>query len=125
MSMDDVSVTAQEFRSAAFLRTHMRSVMAFYDSRATDPSGGLYQLFLSDGTVTSPHTRHLVNAARYVVTYSMLYRATQDREYQLGVERAVTYLRETFRDPLSGGYAWIVDWRQGRAEVRDPTRHAY
>ena len=65
-----------DFRSAAFLRQHLRDTMAFYDPVATDASGGQYHFFLDDGTVYNAHSRHLVSATRFVVTHAMLYRPT-------------------------------------------------
>ena len=68
-----------DFRSAAFLRQHLRDTMAFYDPVATDASGGQYHFFLDDGTVYNAHSRHLVSATRFVVTHAMLYRTTGGR----------------------------------------------
>ena len=120
-----MNTACQNFRSSSFLRLHICTVMHFYDRRALDVSGGMYQCFLSDGTVTDTRTRNLANAARYVVTYSMLYRLTRESAYKKGAEHAVNFLRTAFLDPKSGGYAWVVDWDHGRASPQDATRHAY
>ena len=77
-----------DFRSAAFLRQHLRDTMAFYDPVATDPSGGQFRFFLDDGMVYNPHTRHLVSATRFVVTHAMLYRTTGEARYQAGMRHA-------------------------------------
>ena len=116
---------APDFRSADFLREHARWTMAFYDSRATDPSGGMYHYYLDDGTVFDTRTRHLVNATRFVITHAMLYQLTGAAHYKVGVVHAVDFLRKAFRDPLTGGYAWMVDWHEGHATVLDNTRHCY
>ncbi len=117
--------TAPDFRSAAFLREHANWVMGFYNPRATDTSGGMYHYYLDDGTVFDQRTRHLVNATRFVITHAMLYRLTGAAHYQAGVHHAVDFLRNAFRDPDTGGYAWMIDWHDGRATVLDDTRHCY
>lgn len=90
-----------------------------------DPSGGMYHFYLDDGTVFDARTRHLVNATRFVVTHAMLYRATGETRYQRGMCHALDFLRTAFRDPVTSGYAWLIDWHQGQATVRDATRHCY
>jgi len=114
-----------DFRSAAFLRQHLRDTMAFYDPVATDPSGGQFHFFLDDGTVYNPRIRHLVSATRFVITHAMLYRTTGDERYQVGMRHALTFLRTAFLDPATGGYAWLIDWQDGRATIQDATRHCY
>lgn len=116
---------APAFRSADFLRQHASWTMEFYDPRALDASGGMYHYYLDDGTVFDKRTRHLVNATRFVITHAMLYRLTGAAHYQSGVRHAVDFLRNAFRDPDTGGYAWMIDWHDGRATVLDGTRHCY
>ncbi|MEO8410263.1 MAG: AGE family epimerase/isomerase [Propionivibrio sp.] len=119
------SPPAPAFRSPVFLRQHIRWIMDFYADRATDVSGGMYHYYLDDGTVFDVRTRHLVNATRFVITYAMLHKLTGEARYQAGVRHAVDFLRAAFRDPASGGYAWMIDWHEGRASVLDGTRHCY
>ena len=114
-----------DFRSPAFLHQHLRWCMDFYGARAIDPSGGMYHFYLDDGTVFDARTRHLVNATRFVVTHAMLYRATGEVSYQNAMRHALDFLRSAFRDPVTGGYAWLIDWHQGQVQVRDATRHCY
>ena len=99
--------------------------MEFYNPRALDASGGMYHYYLDDGTVFDKRTRHLVNATRFVITHAMLYRLTGAAHYQNGVRHAVDFLRHAFRDPDTGGYAWMIDWHVGHATVLDGTRHCY
>ena len=112
-------------RSPSFLRTHIRWIMSFYDDRATDPSGGMYHFFLDDGRVYDARTRHLVSATRFVITHAMLYALTGETRYQDGVRHATAFLRTAFLDPATGGYAWLIDWHEGKATVLDATRHCY
>ena len=43
------------FHDKSFLRDHCRSIMAFYDKRIVDKSGGYFQNFLDDGQVFAPN----------------------------------------------------------------------
>ena len=42
-----------------------------------------------------------------------------------GMRHALTFLRTAFLDPVTGGYAWLIDWQDGRATTQDATRHCY
>lgn len=125
MSARTPAAALPDFRAPAFLRRHAAWIMAFYDGRAIDPSGGMYHFYLDDGTVYDAHTRHLVSAARFVVTHAMLFQLGGEARFRDGARHAVAFLRDAFRDPATGGYAWLIDWRQGRATVLDATRHCY
>jgi mannose/cellobiose epimerase-like protein (N-acyl-D-glucosamine 2-epimerase family) len=114
-----------DFRSPDFLRQHIRWVMRFYADRAIDPSGGMYHFYLDDGTVYDARTRHLVSATRFVITHAMLYKLTGEAGFKAGVRHGVDFLRKAFRDPETGGYAWQIDWHEGRATLLDDTRHCY
>ena len=120
-----MSALLPDFRSPDFLRGHIRQTMAFYDPVATDPSGGMYHFFLDDGTVYDERTRHLVSATRFVVTHALLWQLTGEEPYRERMAHAVRFLRAAFLDPATGGYAWLIDWHQGRATVLDATRHCY
>lgn len=114
-----------DFRSPAFLRSHIAWIMDFYADRAIDPSGGMYHSYLDDGTVWDARTRHLVSATRFVITYAMLFQLTGEERFRKGLRHGVDFLRRAFLDPATGGYAWLIDWHEGRATVLDATRHCY
>jgi glucose-6-phosphate isomerase len=114
-----------DFRSPGFLRQHIIWIMDFYADRAIDPSGGMYHFFLDDGTVYDARTRHLVSATRFVITHAMLFQLTGEERFRRGVRHGVDFLRGAFFDPATGGYAWLIDWHEGRATVLDATRHCY
>jgi len=114
-----------DFRSSAFLRQHIAWIMDFYADRAIDPSGGMYHAFLDDGTVYDARTRHLVSATRFVITHAMLFQLTGEARFKDGMRHGVDFLRRAFLDPATGGYAWLIDWHQGKATVLDATRHCY
>lgn len=120
-----MSTQLPDFRSPAFLRDHVIKTMDFYLPVATDPSGGMYHYFLDDGTVYDKRRRHLVSATRFVITHAMLYRLTGEPRYEAGMRHALQFVRDAFLDAESGGYAWLIDWHEGRATVLDATRHCY
>ena len=41
------------------------------------------------------------------------------------MRHALTFLRTAFLDPVTGGYAWLIDWQDGCATIQDATRHCY
>ncbi|HXX11747.1 MAG TPA: AGE family epimerase/isomerase, partial [Burkholderiales bacterium] len=110
-----------DFRSRAFLLEHVERTMAFYHPRAIDPRGGFYHFFKDDGTVYDARTRHLVSSTRFVFNYAMAYRHFRRPDYLDAVNHGVTYLRETHRDPRTGGYAWLLS----DGAVVDGTNHCY
>jgi mannose/cellobiose epimerase-like protein (N-acyl-D-glucosamine 2-epimerase family) len=115
-----------DFRTRAAILAHARSILDFYDPRAVDPSGGFFHFLKDDGTVYDRHTRHLVSSTRYVFLWSMAARHLPGHPaYLAHARRALAFLRDVHRQPHSGGYAWTLDWRDGRARVTDATHHAY
>jgi mannose/cellobiose epimerase-like protein (N-acyl-D-glucosamine 2-epimerase family) len=118
-----------DFRSPDFLRQHLLDTQAFYDGRCVDPSGGMFQYFRDDGSVYDPIRRHLVSSTRFVVTHANMARHFPDHALAgtwLGHARhALAFVQDVHHDPRSGGYAWTLDWDQGRCRVTDPTQHAY
>ena len=108
------------------LLNHVRDILAFYHPRAIDPSGGLYHFFKDDGTVFDAHTRHLVSSTRYVFLWAMAARHFPDTPAYLdNARRAVNFLRDVHRNPVTGGYAWLLHWEDGKARVLDATNHCY
>ena len=118
-----------DFRSPAFLRSHILRTMAFYDDRCVDPSGGFYHFYKDDGRVYDVATRHLVSSARFVFNHAAAARRFPDhpraRSWCDAAAHGMRFLRDVHRDPASGGYAWLLRWDGQRAEVLDATNHAY
>ena len=105
---------------------HVRDILAFYHPRAIDPSGGLYHFFKDDGTVFDAHTRHLVSSTRYVFLWAMAAQHFPNTPAYLdNARRAVNFLRDVHRNPVTGGYAWLLHWEDGKARVLDATNHCY
>jgi mannose/cellobiose epimerase-like protein (N-acyl-D-glucosamine 2-epimerase family) len=113
-----------DFRSPAFLREHAQQCMAFYRPRFIDPQGGMFHFFRDNGEVYDAHTRHLVSSARFVFTCAMSYRATGSSADWAHLQHALRFL-QTHHDPESGGYTWLMDWRNGQKSILDNTNHAY
>ena len=113
-----------DFRSPAFLRAHIADTMAFYEGRCVDPSGGLFQFFKDDGSVYDARTRHLVSSTRYVFTHAMGARHFGNDAWRGIARHALAFVNEAPAQP-QGGFAWVLDWHGGRADVTDGTNHCY
>jgi len=113
-----------DFRAPAFLRAHVADVMAFYEGRCVDPSGGFYQFFKDDGSVYDARTRHLVSSTRYVFTQAMGARHLGRSEWRATARHALEFVDRVHRQP-NGGFAWVLDWHDGAARVTDGTNHCY
>ena len=113
-----------DFRSPEFLLGHIRHTLAFYDARCVDASGGFFQFFKDDGTVYDRRTRHLVSSTRFVFNHAMAWRRFGIPGYQERVRHGLAFLQRAHAQP-QGGYAWQLDWHEGRATVQDGTHHCY
>ncbi|RZL28911.1 MAG: AGE family epimerase/isomerase, partial [Rubrivivax sp.] len=111
-----------DMRRPEALWAHMRHTLAFYAPRARDPSGGCFHFFKDDGTVYDRRTRHLVSSTRFVFNHALAWRwfggPVDD------VAHALAFVNEAHAQP-QGGYAWVLDWNDGRASVSDGTNHCY
>jgi len=114
-----------DFRSPEFLRGHIRHTLAFYHPRAIDPTGGCFHFFKDDGAVYDRSTRHLVSSTRFVFDWAMAARQLGESTYLEATRHCLGFLREAHRNPATGGYAWLLRWRNGRAEILDATNHCY
>jgi mannose/cellobiose epimerase-like protein (N-acyl-D-glucosamine 2-epimerase family) len=115
-----------DFRDAEFIASHVQDTLRFYYPRAIDPTGGHYQFFLDDGTVYDRHQRHLVSSTRYAFVWANAWLRFGGARYQRELQRALDFLRGAHRNPQTGGYAWLVSWRDGAIEkVIDATNHCY
>ena len=117
--------TPAEFRTREFLLDHIAHTLGFYHPRCIDGSGGFFHFFRDDGTVYDPATRHLVSSTRFVFNYAMAYRQFGVPAYFDGVRHGVAFLREAHLSRATGGYAWLLRFERGRAEVMDGTNHCY
>ncbi len=113
-----------DFRSPEFLLSHIRHTLSFYDPRCVDASGGFFHFYKNDGTVYDQRTRHLVSSTRFVFTNAMAHRRFGGVVYQQRVRHGLAFLQQAHAQP-QGGYAWQLDWHEGRASVQDGTNHCY
>ena len=113
------------FRSADFLLGHVAHTMDFYHPRCIDPSGGFFHFFRDDGSIYDSTTRHLVSSTRFVFNYAMAHRHFPQGGYLEQVRHGLRFLREVHRDPVSGGYAWQLNWSERRKRVEDGDNHCY
>ena len=117
--------TTPNFRDPRVLLGHVQHTMDFYHPRCIDPSGGFYHYFKDDGEVYDRSTRHLVSSARFVFNYAMAFRHFGRPDYLDGVRHGLAFLRDSHRNPLTGGYAWQLRWADGAASVTDGSNHCY
>jgi mannose/cellobiose epimerase-like protein (N-acyl-D-glucosamine 2-epimerase family) len=100
----------------------MRHTLAFYAPRVMDASGGCFHFFKDDGKVYDRRTRHLVSSTRFVFNHALAWRWFGAPAAD--VAHALAFVREAHAQP-QGGYAWTLDWHDGRATVTDGTQHCY
>jgi mannose/cellobiose epimerase-like protein (N-acyl-D-glucosamine 2-epimerase family) len=120
---------APDFGAAAFLRAHAASIVAFYDGRSEDPSGGHHHFFDDQGRVFDRRRRHLVSSTRFVFTYATAARRLPEHPraaaWRSAAGHALAFLHRAHHDPDSGGYRWLLDWDGQRSITLDTTQHAY
>jgi mannose/cellobiose epimerase-like protein (N-acyl-D-glucosamine 2-epimerase family) len=114
-----------QFLTKAFLNQHIAKTMAFYHPRCIDKQGGFYHFLSDDGSIYDSSQRHLVSSTRYIFNYAMAYLNTEDihekATYKAAVEHGLSYLRNNHLNPVTKGYAWLID---GDAVI-DGTNHCY
>ncbi len=109
------------FRDPAFLRAHMRSIMAFYHPVCIDTElGGYINQLRDDGSVFDRMTKHLVGTCRFVYNYALAALVLEESAYREAAAHGLRCLQEGHRQ-ADGGFAWIL---QGQT-VEDGTRHCY
>jgi len=111
-----------DMRRPEALWAHMRHTLAFYAPRVRDDSGGCFQFFKDDGTVYDRRTRHLVSSTRFVFNHALAWRWFGGSVGD--VAHALAFVNQAHAQP-QGGYAWVLDWQDGRASVTDGTNHCY
>jgi mannose/cellobiose epimerase-like protein (N-acyl-D-glucosamine 2-epimerase family) len=116
-----------DFRSPAFLRRHAHEIMAFYDGRCVDPSGGFFHYYKDDGRIYHPSRRHLLSSAGFITTHArMLQHFPDDAQAEVwrrSMNHGLAFLEHVHRDAHTGGYAWMLDWEERRKTVIDATQY--
>ena len=114
-----------DFHSRSTLLNHIRHTRQFYDPRCVDPSGGFYHFYKDDGSIYDARTRHLVSSTRFIFNFAMAWRQFGEANDQQRLRHGLDFLRNVHRNPATGGYAWQLDWADGKATVTDGTNHCY
>ncbi len=110
-------------REPQALLAHIQHTLSFYAPRAKDPSGGYFHCYADDGTVYDRRTRHLVSSTRFVFNTALAHRWFGAP--LADVQHALDFVRTAHLQPSGEGYAWEIDWHEGKATVRDGTNHCY
>ncbi|CCN71762.1 AGE family epimerase/isomerase [Vibrio nigripulchritudo] len=111
----------KDYRSEAFLTSHIQSLIDFYHPECIDRErGGYINQFKDDGTIFDADTKHLVGTCRFAFNYSLAYLITGKQEYQDAAEHGIRFLLE-YHKQQDGGYAWVLNG----LDVEDGTRHCY
>ncbi|UTA48306.1 AGE family epimerase/isomerase [Simiduia sp. 21SJ11W-1] len=118
--------SAPNFKSAAFLREHVDSILAFYEPHVADPvHGGFHQNFYDDGTPFNPGDKHLVSSTRMVFNYCKAYQHAQTPErkaqFKARALAGLEYIRTQHWDASRPGYHWTLSVNQ----PVDSTNHCY
>ena len=113
-----------DFRSPDFLEAHIRRTLAFYAGRNLDPTGGFFHFFKDNGEVYDQRGRHLVSSTRFVFNHAMAYRRFGADTDLSATRHGLDFLHTAHAQP-QGGYAWRIDWHEGRSTVVDGTQHCY
>lgn len=109
------------YRDPAFLRDHIKSIIAFYHPTCIDDEfGGYINQLRDDGSIYDRNTKHLVGTCRFIYNYSLASVVLDEPAYREAAAHGLRFLRETHRQ-ADDGFAWILKKRQ----VEDGTRHCY
>ena len=114
-------IQASGFRDVSFLAQHIQTTMDFYHPQAIDTKGGFFHHFRDDGSVYDTDTRHLVSSARFIFNYCEAARYFDNKEYLATARHGLNYLRTAHLNPMSGGYAWLIN----NSQKVDQTNHCY
>ncbi len=119
------AVPFPDFRSPAMLDAHIEHTMDFYRPVCTDASGGFFHFYRDDGSVYDASTRHLVSSTRFVFNFAQAARRFGRADDQAALRHGLDFVRQAHRNPVTGGYSWLLRWQDGQAEVLDGSNHCY
>ncbi|AFV00437.1 AGE family epimerase/isomerase [Simiduia agarivorans] len=111
-----------DFQSPDFLRSHMLSILDFYEKNVDDNAlGGFRQNFYDSGDVFDTGTKQLVSSTRLVFNYCVASEVFAQPAYLARAARGLDYVREQHWDPARKGYHWVLN---NNIPV-DSTNHCY
>lgn len=122
----------QAAERAAFLKSHIDSLLRFYVPIVRDPQGGYNNQLRDDGTVYDASTKHVVGTCRFIVNFALVSRmhreSTATREVAMSnmtrdfSAHGIRFLLERHADPKpANGFTWVLDG----ANVADGCKYCY
>lgn len=96
------------FYSRDFLIDHCKSILAFYDPRVVDTSGGYYQNYYDNGDLFDPGFRQLVSSTRLIVNYATAGRFFSREDYLATARHGLDYLEKVHWREEEQLYAWTL-----------------
>lgn len=124
--MDALSKHA-ECLSPSWLRGQISSILNFWYPAARDVRrGGYLNMLDGDGTVLDPDQKHLVASSRFVVLFSMGIIAETGLDWcEAAAAEGIDFLTRVHRDPVNGGYFWMVQGDQPTDRRKQAYGHAF
>jgi len=110
-----------DYRSASFLRDHVKRILDFYAPNIIDSRGGFNQNFFDDGQTFRPGTKHLVSSTRMVFNYCKAYQLFGEQRYLDYAQHGIRFIRDCHWDQSREGYHWTLHEYQ----PEDQTNHCY
>jgi mannose/cellobiose epimerase-like protein (N-acyl-D-glucosamine 2-epimerase family) len=110
-----------DFFSKHFLLNHCQSILAFYDPKVVDQSGGYFQNYFDNGELFDPGFRQLVSSTRIVVNYAQAHSLFAKPEYLTMALHGLDYVENVHWRSDSQSYAWTLLDHQ----PQDMTQQAY
>jgi len=109
------------FYSPEFLINHSQSILAFYDPRVVDATGGYFQNFYDNGQTFNAGFRQLVSSTRIIVNYATASMVMDKPEYIEIAKHGLHYLENVHWQVDTQTYAWTLENHQ----PVDMTQQAY
>jgi mannose/cellobiose epimerase-like protein (N-acyl-D-glucosamine 2-epimerase family) len=110
-----------EFYNKKFIAEHCQNILAFYNDRVIDSTGGYFQNYHNDGSLFNEKFRHLVSSARIVINYSTAGKFFKSKEYIDIARHGLAYVEQVHWQEESQRYAWLMDDHK----PTDMTQQAY
>lgn len=114
-------VVPDNFFSQEFLKRHISDIVAFYEPRVVDESGGFFQSFYIDGTKFNPGFRQIVSSARMVINFMLAGKLLGRKELVDIGRHGLDYLERAHRTADGDRYAFFLRDHQ----PEDLTEQAY
>jgi mannose/cellobiose epimerase-like protein (N-acyl-D-glucosamine 2-epimerase family) len=125
---DSEPMAATGYADATFLRGQAQSLIDFYLPRSVDTEiGGFIAQIADDGSIFDRQTRHLVGSCRYTNSFALAnsYGLNTGDDCLAAAEHGLRFLREAHRDPVNGGYWWVLSGREPIDRSKQAYGHAF